>query len=139
MLKKGLKSTLGFKKYMYIWWKNTFKGLAFKKLLCAAASKWATMVFFYEDILLWKRLFTVFKYTYWNYLQAILDESFTLLEIIYKSYRTRLSTLGAIFILRKDIGVGGWPRKWQFSLTLCSEMSLRRWVGGSKKPQNTLT
>ena len=29
--------------------------------------------------------------------------------------------LGAIFILRKDIGVGGWSRKWQFSLTLCSK------------------
>ena len=29
--------------------------------------------------------------------------------------------LGAISILRKDIGVGGWSRKWQFSLTLCSE------------------
>ena len=28
--------------------------------------------------------------------------------------------LRAIFILRKDIGVGGWSRKWQFSLTLCS-------------------
>ena len=28
---------------------------------------------------------------------------------------------GAIFILRKDVGVGGWSRKWQFSLTLCSE------------------
>ena len=28
--------------------------------------------------------------------------------------------LGAIFILRKDIGVGGWSRKWQFSLTLCT-------------------
>ena len=30
--------------------------------------------------------------------------------------------LGAIFILRKDIEVGGWSRKWQFSLTLCGEM-----------------
>ena len=29
--------------------------------------------------------------------------------------------LGAIFILCKDIGVGGWSRKWQFFLTLCSE------------------
>ena len=29
--------------------------------------------------------------------------------------------LGAIFILHKDIGVGGWSRKWQFSLTLCSK------------------
>ena len=29
--------------------------------------------------------------------------------------------LGAIFILRKDIGVGGWSRKWQFFITLCSE------------------
>ena len=29
--------------------------------------------------------------------------------------------LGAIFIVCKDIGVGGWSRKWQFSLTLCSE------------------
>ena len=27
-------------------------------------------------------------------------------------------TLGAIFILRKEIGVGGWSRKWQVSLTL---------------------
>ena len=25
------------------------------------------------------------------------------------------------FLLRKDIGFGGWSRKWQFSLTLCSE------------------
>ena len=46
--------------------------------------------------------------------------------------------LGTIFILRKVIGVGGWSRKWQFSLMLCSEMSLRRWVGGSKKPQKPL-
>ena len=37
--------------------------------------------------------------------------------------------LGAIFILRKDIGVGGWSRKWQFSLTLRSENVLT-WVGG---------
>ena len=29
--------------------------------------------------------------------------------------------LAAIFILRKDIGVGGWSRKWQFFLALCSE------------------
>ena len=29
--------------------------------------------------------------------------------------------LGAIFILRNDIGMGGWSRKWTFSLTLCSE------------------
>ena len=29
--------------------------------------------------------------------------------------------LGAIFILRKDLGVGGWSRNWQFSLTLSSE------------------
>ena len=36
--------------------------------------------------------------------------------------------LGAIFILRKDIGVGGLSRKWQFSLTLCSENVLN--VGG---------
>ena len=26
-----------------------------------------------------------------------------------------------VFISRKDIGVGGWSRKWQFFLTLCSE------------------
>ena len=37
--------------------------------------------------------------------------------------------LGAIFILRKDLGVGGWSRKWQFSLTLCSE-NLLTYVGG---------
>ena len=38
-------------------------------------------------------------------------------------------SLGAIFILRKDIGVGGWSKKWQFSLTLCSEnVYVGRWV-----------
>ena len=53
--------------------------------------------------------------------------------------------LGAIFILRKDIRVGGWSRKWQFFLALCSENVLMyivlRWVpvGGTKKPENTLT
>ena len=30
--------------------------------------------------------------------------------------------------MRKDIEVSGWSRKWQFSLTLCSDMSLHRWV-----------
>ena len=59
--------------------------------------------------------------------------------INYFGISGQIFSLGAIFILRKDIGVGGWSRKWQFSLTLCSEKSLRRWVGGSKKPQNTLT
>ena len=29
--------------------------------------------------------------------------------------------LGAIFILRKGRGVGGWSRKGHFSLTLCNE------------------
>ena len=33
-----------------------------------------------------------------------------------------LHGIGAIFTLRKDIGVGGWSRKWQFSLTSCSNM-----------------
>ena len=46
--------------------------------------------------------------------------------------------LGAIFILRKDIGVGG-PENGNFPLLYVVKMSLYRWVGGSKKPQNTLT
>jgi hypothetical protein len=46
--------------------------------------------------------------------------------------------LGAIFILRKDIGVGG-PDNGNFPLFYVVKMSLRRWVGGSKKPKNTLT
>ena len=46
--------------------------------------------------------------------------------------------LGAIFILRKDKGVGG-PENGNFSLLYVVKMSLRRWVDGSKKPQNTLT
>ena len=48
------------------------------------------------------------------------------------------SRLGAIFLLRKDIGVGG-PENGNFPLLYVVKMSLRRWVGGSKKPQNTLT
>ena len=38
------------------------------------------------------------------------------------------NVLGAIFILRKDIGVGGWSRKWLFSLTLWSKNVLGGWV-----------
>ena len=45
----------------------------------------------------------------------------------YKS-TTRFVYIGAIFILCKDLGVGGWSRKWQFSLTLCSEKC--PYVGG---------
>ena len=43
-------------------------------------------------------------------------------QVLFNEAETVLDkTLGAIFILRKDIGVGGWSRKWQISLTLCSE------------------
>ena len=45
--------------------------------------------------------------------------------------------LGAIFILRKDMWVGG-PENGNFPLLYVMKMSLRRWLGGSKKPQNTL-
>ena len=60
------------------------------------------------------------------------------LLIIQKFVILSFVDLGAIFILRKDIGVGGWSRKWQFSLTLCSENVLT-YVGGwfkkaSKQP-----
>ena len=41
-----------------------------------------------------------------------------LLLIIYLDQNL---SLGAIFILRKDIRVDWWSRKWQFSLTLSSE------------------
>ena len=37
-------------------------------------------------------------------------------------------SLGAIFILRKDIGVGG-PENGNFPLLYVVKMSLRRWVG----------
>ena len=47
------------------------------------------------------------------------------------------SKLGSIFILRKDIGVG--PENGNFPLLYVVKMSLCRWVGGSKKPQNSLT
>ena len=52
--------------------------------------------------------------------------------------KTRLLALGAIFILRMDIGVGG-SENANFPFLYVVKMSLRRWVGGSKKPQNTLT
>ena len=46
------------------------------------------------------------------------------------------ASLGAFFILRKDIGVVGWlggPENVNFLLLYVVKMSLRRWVGGSKK------
>ena len=46
--------------------------------------------------------------------------------------------LGAIFILPKDIGVCA-PENGNFPLLYVVKMSLCRWVGGSEKPQNTLT
>ena len=46
--------------------------------------------------------------------------------------------LGAVFILRKDKGVGG-PENGNFPLLYIVKMSLCWWVGCSKKPQNTLT
>jgi hypothetical protein len=55
-------------------------------------------------------------------------------EIFVKSMT---SCLGAIFILRKG-WVGG-PENGNFPLLYVVIMSLRRCVGGSKKPQNTLT
>ena len=51
---------------------------------------------------------------------------------------TFIFKLGAIFILRKDIGVGGWSRKWQFSLTLCSENVLTKVGGWFKKASKHL-
>ena len=50
-----------------------------------------------------------------------------------------LSKEPSLYVLRKNIEVGGWSRKWQFFLTLCYENVLSKWVGGSKKPQKTLT
>ena len=41
--------------------------------------------------------------------------------------------LGAIFILHKDLGVGGWSRKWQFSFTLCIDNVLCGWFKKASK------
>jgi hypothetical protein len=57
-----------------------------------------------------------------------------MLPILLKLYLT----LGNIFILRKGIWVGC-PENGNFPLLYEMKMSLRRWMGGSKKPQNTLT
>ena len=56
----------------------------------------------------------------------------------WRAWEYFLKYLGAIFILRKDIGVGG-PENGNFPLLYVVKMSLLRWVGGSKKAQNTLT
>ena len=45
--------------------------------------------------------------------------------------------LGAIFILRKDIGVGG-PDNGNFPLLYVLKMTLCRWVGGSKSLKTPL-
>ena len=53
-------------------------------------------------------------------------------------HEIQMLSLGTIFILRKDKGVEGWFRKWQFSLnTLRIENVLTRKVAGSKpKPKH---
>ena len=79
--------------------------------------------------------------------QAILKKStffkhklfyYFLVVTLIKNVKQILTYLGAIFIIRKDIGVGGRSRKWQFSLTLCSDLSLRRWVVVKKSLKTTL-
>ena len=60
--------------------------------------------------------------------------------LILTKVRDNFSTKGPslFFILHKDIGVGG-PENGNFPSLCVVKMFLRRWVGGSKKPQNTLT
>ena len=48
-----------------------------------------------------------------------------------------IGRLGAIFILRKDIGVGG-PENGNFLLLYVVKISLRRWVGGLKTPLHNI-
>ena len=50
-------------------------------------------------------------------------------KIHKKQQNLMFLSLGAIFILRKDIGVGG-PENGNFPLLYVVKMSLRRWVGG---------
>ena len=57
----------------------------------------------------------------------------------FKIQKLDISALGAIFILRKDIGVGGQKMAIFPYFTYVVKMSLRRWGGGSEKSQNTLT
>jgi hypothetical protein len=52
-------------------------------------------------------------------------------------YESGVSSKGP-YILRKDIGVGD-SENGNFPLLYVVKMSLYRWVGGSKKPQNTLS
>jgi len=59
---------------------------------------------------------------YHLFFSTICSESFLFYNIGFNPYILfYMFGLGAIFILRKDIGVGWWSRKWQFPLTLCSE------------------
>ena len=53
------------------------------------------------------------------------------------SKNSLFGTLRGHLYISKVIEVGGWSRKWQFSLSLCSEnvlTYLHRWVDGSNKP-----
>ena len=51
-----------------------------------------------------------------NHLSALL--------VYKKAKKALIKPLGAIFILRKDTGVGEWSRKWQFPLTLSSKNAM---------------
>ena len=49
-------------------------------------------------------------------------------------HEIQMLSLGTIFILRKDKGVEGWFRKWQFSLLYALKMSLQgRWLVQNQK------
>ena len=65
--------------------------------------------------------------------------NFFKIEIQKKVYASTLFDQGpSLYYVRSQGWVGG-PENGKFPLLYVMKMSLRRWVGGSKKPQNTLT
>ena len=56
-----------------------------------------------------------------------------------KMVKLALPIRGHIYNLRKTEGWVGGPENGNLPLVFIVKMSLRRWVGGSKEPQSTLT
>ena len=95
-----------------------------KKLFCCPGLE------LFHFLLLWNTVIFVSSRAF--LLSTPLDNSEDTRKILKYATNNLFSFyIGAIFILRKDIGVGGWSRKWQFSLTLCtleSGINIPPWI-----------
>ena len=94
------------------WVRNHCLGTFFKKLILNFT---ANFLITYCLLIGFCALAQKYKFENRGFVPKFEDLTSTIITSVKKD------TFRTIFILRKDLGVGGWFRKWQFSLNLSTE------------------